>query len=87
MHLLRCFHVGDKEAHTTTLVGVQPSKCEKLKLSGEPLVNGECELVNKYLFLLSLEYSILRCILYTPQRYQWDETPVVIIEMIFIRHP
>lgn len=42
MQLLGCLHMGDIETHSTSLVGVQPSKCEKLKLSGEPLINGGC---------------------------------------------
>lgn len=43
--------------------------------------------VDTYLLLLSPEQSIPTCILYTPQRYQWDETPVVIIETSFYKPP
>lgn len=40
--------------HSAILEDAQHQKCERLKLCGEPLINGEHELVDKYFLLLSL---------------------------------
>lgn len=66
LQILSCHRVGDVGTHTAILVDAQPWKCETWRLSGDPLINGEHELVDKYFLPLSLEQPIRRCSLHTP---------------------